>query len=366
MIATVLRNRRVACELASMLVVTAVLAAAAACVANADAALWCAASGVTCALLFAAFTARRHAEIARLTAEIDDVLLVGRSVDFTSCREGDVEALRCELGKVVARLARTTEQLTQEKRALADAMADISHQIRTPLTAMALMLPAFEHADDARERKRLVREVETLSDRVAWLVTSLLKMAKADAGALTVEHAPVSVGDVVARATSPLEAALDLRGVRLEVDCPDAVSFKGDARWSAEALENIVKNCMEHTPAGGRVSVRASEDALATRIVVEDAGAGIAPEDLPHVFERFYRGTHGAARGVAPGTTRGAGHGTAPESAPESAFGAAPEGFGVGLSLALALVSAQGGTLRASNAPHGGARFEMTFPKLVV
>ncbi|WP_241157268.1 sensor histidine kinase KdpD [Adlercreutzia sp. ZJ242] len=344
MIVTVLRNRRVICELACMLAATAVLAAAASCVEGASAALWCVAAGAACALLFAAFTARRHAEIARLTAEIDDVLLFGRSVDFTSCREGDVEALRCELGKVVARLARTTEQLTREKRALADAMADISHQIRTPLTAMALTLPAFEHADDARERKRLVREVETLSDRVAWLVTSLLKMAKVDAGALTVEHAPVRVGDVVARATSPLAAALDLRGVRLEVDCPYEASFKGDARWSAEALENIVKNCMEHTPAGGRVLVRAAEDALATRIVVEDTGAGIAPEDLPHVFERFYRGTH--------------------DPASESAC--APEGFGVGLSLALALVSAQGGTLRASNAPHGGARFEMTFPKLVV
>ena len=122
-----------------------------------------------------------------------------------------------------------------------------------------------------------------------------------------------------------------------------AATFQGDAPWTAEAVENIAKNCMEHTPPGGTVTVAVSEDALACTIAVSDTGPGIAPEDLPHIFERFYRGRGGEGPDVAQ-----------------------PAGFGIGLSLAQALVSAQGGTLRAFNNPDGGARFEIAFPKLVV
>ena len=100
---------------------------------------------------------------------------------------------------------------------------------------------------------------------------------------------------------------------------------------------NIVKNCMEHTPAGGSVRVRAEESALGTTIVVQDSGSGIMAEDLPHVFERFYRGR------MEPS-----------------------EGFGIGLALSQALVSVQGGTLKAGNSPDGGAEFTISFPKLII
>ena len=324
----------------------AAVALAARASAGSGAATWCAASGAVALAFFLAVSWSRHRQIRRLTAEIDEVLHGGRSVGFSSCREGDVAVLTNELGKMVARLARTSELLAREKTALADALADVSHQIRTPLTAVGLMLPGIEAADDPVRRKRAVCELEALLDRVAWLVTTLLKIAKADAGAMPLSVRPVSVAEVVRRAVAPLATAMDLRDVALVLDLDEDVIFDGDARWTAEAVENIVKNCMEHTPAGGEVRVRASADALATSIVVSDTGPGIAPEDLPHVFERFYRGRA--------------------EEAPESGDLRAPGGFGVGLALAQALVSAQGGTLRASNGDAGGARFAVCFPKLVV
>lgn len=369
MSSTLLRNPQFARQTLAMLLAVAACAVAAGASEGMRAFAWCACTGVVAVLLFAVFSQARYAEIARLSEEIDAVLHEGRHVDFSSCREGDVEVLRSELSKVVARLVRTTELLAREKRALADAMADISHQIRTPLTAISLMLPAIERADAPAERKRLARELEMLTERVSWLVTSLLKMAKVDAGALTVDQRRVRVEDAVTFAVRPLEAALDLHGVRLEVACDDDASFTGDARWSAEAIENIVKNCMEHTPAGGVIRVRASEDALATRIVIEDSGSGIAPEDLPHVFDRFFRGRE--ARNL---LENGEAARTQPEDA-RAAFlqpgdaGAHPaqlEGFGIGLSLAQALIGVQGGTVRAQNAAGGGACFEIAFPKLVV
>ena len=147
----------------------------------------------------------------------------------------------------------------------------------------------------------------------------------------------------------PLAAALDLRGVTCEVHCEGDPHFTGDMAWSAEALENVLKNCMEHTPAGGVIRVSVRQDALACRICVTDTGPGIAPEDLPYVFERFYRGK-----------------GSAMATEGERADGPRAQGFGIGLALAQSLMAAQGGTLRASNAPEGGARFDFTFPSVVV
>ncbi len=361
-----------------MVALTAVLAWAA----PHEAKLWVVGTGAVLLAAFLAVSLYRHHQIRRLAEEIDEVLHDGRRVDFSNCREGDVAVLTNELGKMVARLARTGDTLAQERNALADALADVSHQIRTPLTAIGLMLPLIERTDDGRERRRLVRELEGMLDQVSWLVTTLLKIAKVDAGAMRVERREVRAGEVARRAVGSLATAMDLRDVNLVMDVDETATFVGDAPWSAEALENIVKNCMEHTPAGGTVTVTVREDALATTLAVSDTGPGIAAEDLPHIFERFYRGRDEGARGVeGAGSAGGDGAQSAQAAGPGSAQseelaavadGAAetavrqPAGFGIGLSLAQALISAQGGTLRAANNPEGGARFEIAFPKLVV
>ena len=327
---------------------------------------WVAGTGAVLLAVFLAVSLYRHRQIRRLAEEIDEVLHSGRTVGFSNCREGDVAVLANELSKMVSRLSRTRDQLSRERNALADSLADVSHQIRTPLTAITLMLPVVERADDARERKRAVRELESMIERVSWLVTTLLKIAKVDAGAMHVEQREVRGAEVARRAVAPLATAMDLRDVNLVLELDETATFQGDAPWTAEAVENIAKNCMEHTPPGGTVTVAVREDALATTIAVSDTGSGIAPEDLPHIFERFYRGGQGAE------TTDGAqvdpvgGDLGRPWADDNGNDARQPAGFGIGLSLAQALVSAQGGTLRASNNPAGGARFEIAFPKLVV
>lgn len=328
---------------------------------------WVGATGIAGLVFFLVVSLWRHAQVKRLTLEIDEVLHNGRRVDFSTSREGDIAVLSNELAKMVARLARTTEQLEVERNALSDALADISHQIRTPLTAITLMLPAIERTDDAAECKAALRKLEQMIDRVSWLVTTLLKIAKIDAGAMHVERKRVLCATVVERALAPLESALDLHDIRLEMQLDDAAAFQGDLLWTAEAVENIVKNCMEHTPSGGHIEVRAVEDPLATTIEIADTGSGIAPEDLPHVFERFYRGREEVmAADLAAGSVAGSESSVGPTS---EAFGSAPvkvKGFGIGLSLAQALISAQGGTIRAANAPRRGAVFTIAFPKMVV
>ena len=338
------RNRAFALQLAVMVACIGVLSFAALKISGVSCALWCALGGGSCLAIFAFVSVRRYREVARLAEEGDDVLHNGRTVEFSQYREGDIAVLRNEISKMVAKLVRISSQLEDEKRYLADALADISHQIRTPLTAMGLTVASIAAAPDDASRARLARQVETMVDRVSWLVTTLLKIAKIDAGALKLDCSQVRVADVVARACDPLAASFDVHVVALETEVADEAVFLGDGLWMAEALQNIVKNCLEHTPEGGIVRVSAREDAIAMRIVVTDTGPGIAPEDIPHLFERFYRGSHGGDR---DGSVQ-------------------VQGFGIGLSLAQAIVSAQGGSLRAGNEPHGGAHFEAVFPKFVV
>ena len=365
-----------------MIVVLAAIVAAAYVLDGARCALWAAGAGLATGALFALFSALRSRQVMRLASEVDEVLHEGRRIDFSDYREGDLAILKNQLSKMVATLRDATMRLEKEKGALADALADVSHQIRTPLTAMSLMVPAIEKSTDDAERTRTLRELERMIDRVGWLVSTLLKVAKVDAGAFRVQKVHVDAARMAHDALSPLAAALDLHDIACTIDASEGASFTGDAAWSAEALENVLKNCMEHTPAGGSIRVEVREDALACRIRVTDTGPGIAPEDLPHVFERFYRGgqEERAERDAARDPGQGAGpreQGTEPQGRDAGgehactaqqgrAAARAAQGFGIGLALAQSLVSAQGGTLRASNAPEGGARFDMTVPKMNV
>ncbi len=339
---TLVRNRVFAHQLLIMVLVCTALTVAAFMVSDKAAAAWCGLAGLVSCLLFSVFSFVRYREIAQLAAQMNEVLHGGRRVSFSDCREGDVAILRAEASKLVSNLARATEHIRNEKGALADALADISHQIRTPLTAMSLLIPVAERADDPEARTRALRELERMMDRISWLVTTLLRLARLDAGALTFERRPVRAADAISRALSPLELSLEVRGINLTVDAAD-VTFMGDAAWTAEALENIVKNCAEATGSDGQVRVVATENALATHITVSDNGPGIPEEDLPHIFERFYR-----------------------SKVRQDADELASQGFGIGLALAQALISAQGATLRARNLAQGGASFDIAFPKLIV
>lgn len=335
------RNRLLWWQLGFMAIAAACLCAMAWWLEGPVASLWCglvAAVGIGIAVLFSYL---RYREIAKISASLDEVLHGKRVITFGACREGDVAILSNEIQKLTARLVRTSELLAQEKTALAAALEDISHQIRTPLTSVSLMVPLVANAENPSQRKQLLRDLERLVGRTSWLVTALLQLAKLDAGALEFERKEVTAETLFGRAAEPLLLSYDLKDVSLTFENAEMMTYIGDERWGAEALGNVLKNCLEHTPRGGRVKVTAHQTTLASSITVSDTGNGFTEEDLPHIFERFYRG---------------------------SSFddGPKPEGFGIGLAFARALTEAQGGSLTASNRNSGGAQFVFTFPKFVV
>lgn len=311
-------------------------------------------TGLIVTVIFMILTDRRYRALAKMAANLDRVLAGERDIRLRDMSEGELAILSSEIDKVIARLNLTVDELQAEKLALSDALADISHQLKTPLTSIAIStelirdrLSARGDSEDLVERLRLI---QTLQARVEDLVSALLKLARIDAGVIKLVCGAVDARELVRKSFEPLAIAFDIADVRFSADVQDGASYEGDLTWSVEALENILKNCMEHTPAGGCVSVRVTEDVLACRIRIEDTGPGIAESDLPHIFERFYRGSRDA--NAAPSEVN-------------------PAGVGIGLALSKSLVTAQGGTLTAENLrdENGnitGAAFNLVFFKAVV
>ena len=288
-------------------------------------------------LLWLIFTKMRYSHLKNLAADADRMLHGERNLNFTSYQEGELAILANEVEKLLWRLTEQSDNLLKEKRYLSDSLADISHQLRTPLTSLHLLLTRLQEAEDEREKRRLAYEGAQLLGRVDWLVNALLKISKIDAGTAVFAKERVDAEALVEKALKPLSIPMELREQAVVREMEDRAGFTGDAAWTVEALGNILKNCMEHTGQGGTLWICVSENYLYTEFQIEDNGSGIDPEDLPHLFERFYKGKNASDSSV-----------------------------GIGLALSRMIVCAQNGTLKAENRAEGGARFTMRFYKGVV
>lgn len=278
-------------------------------------------------------TWRRYQHIADLSLEIDQILHDSSRFDLARFAEGELAILHSEIYKMTVRLRQQADALQRDKSYLADSLADISHQMRTPLTAMHLIASMLRQEDvsDAR-RIQLCQELSQLLSRMDWLIGSLLKMSRLDAGTVHFAQEQVRVRDLVQRAAAPLAITMELRGQQLDVQLGEEDAFIGDLDWSSEAVQNVLKNCMEHTPAQGCISLRSHSTPIYTELCISDTGSGIDEADLPHLFERFYRGRNAAASSV-----------------------------GIGLALARMIISQQNGSIKAGNLPQGGAQFVIRF-----
>lgn len=328
-------NWELRCSLTALVIATAVFAVAGFCVSALTGVLILGACLIAAAVFL--LTERyRYRRLQKLSTDLDALLINGTPLPITEYNEGELSILANQIQKITLLLKDSAETVKADKKYLADALADISHQLRTPLTAMNLTASMLRDPElTAQKRAVLLDELRILLARTEWLVETLLKLSKLDAGMVKLQRKPVQVKELVGRASAPLAIPMELRGQRLAVSC-QAETFEGDLVWTAEALGNILKNCMEHTPEGGSVTVTAAETALYTQIEVQDTGRGFAPKDIPHLFERFYKGSN-----------------------------AGENSYGIGLALARTVISGQNGTLQAMNTEQG-ARFVIKFYRQVI
>ncbi len=290
-----------------------------------------------CFAVYFIFTRWRYREISKLSATVRDLAERGRNLKLAAFdnAEGELSILQSEIYKLAERLIEQSAALSDEKTALKNVLSDISHQLKTPLTALSIMADLFENEDlPPEKRAEFMRKLKEGLARMEWMVLSLLKLARLDASAVEFNPEPVSARALAEAAARPLEIMLELRDQRVLFE-GDGVSLRCDRLWSAEAITNVLKNASEHSPLGGEIRVSVGENPLCAWISVQGSGTSIDPADLPHIFRRFYR----------------------QKNAPEG-------GIGIGLSLSLSILRAQNGDIEVRNERGKPAIFVLKFYRM--
>lgn len=233
----------------------------------------------------------------KLTAELTDYLSCLNSgkydMDISSNGEDSFSRLKNEIYRTTVRLREQSERSRQDKINLKNSISDISHQIKTPLTSISVMLDRISNDRDMSNdiKRKLLTDVKHSSNYIISLVQSLLTLSRLDADSITMKQEDVSVGELLGMCRERTEILAELGEVTVKVQDCGNISLKCDKKWMSEAITNILKNCIEHTPSGGYVTMSASQNKLFTEITVRDTGNGIPKNELPHIFERFYKGS---------------------------------------------------------------------------
>lgn len=279
---------------------------------------------------------KRQKELERLTAYMRRVEQGDYMLEPAENEEDELSSLKNELYKVTVILKENAENSGKQKKALADSVSDISHQLKTPLTSVMVLLDNLSESDhmDEYTRRRFLAEITRQLNNVSWLVAALLKLSRLDAGVVEFERKRISLEVLLNQVLKDLEVMAQWKEISFQTE-GSAGFIWGDARWLGEALRNIIKNAIEHSPEGSPIVIQMEENAVYTAVSIKDYGEGISQEEQKHIFERFYRS--GYCR---------------------------EDSVGIGLSLAKEIIERQNGYLTVSSKEGEGTEFQIKILKI--
>jgi signal transduction histidine kinase len=298
--------------------------------------LSCALCGMTIAF---GLTVRRLREQERSMEEaahrIAEYILDQRKGGIECNEEGAMYHLFHEVNSLVTIADAHADSERQAKEFLRDTISDISHQLKTPIAALNIYngILQQEAADTATVQEFTALSEQEL-DRIESLVQSLLKMARLDAGAITLEQSPENLSELLEHIRGQYSFRAEQEGKEIDLEGDEQAILLCDRTWLTEAIGNLVKNALDHTEQGDRILVRWQQSPCLTQITVEDTGSGIHPEDLYHIFKRFYR----------------------------SRFSKDTQGIGLGLPLAKSIIEAHRGSIEVHSEIMAGTTFIINFP----
>ena len=263
-------------------------------------------------------------------------LLAGYSAARISCDEdGELFKLFHSVNTMAAVMAAHANKETQAKEFLKNTIADISHQLKTPLAALNIYNGLLQgEAADLPNIREFADLSEQELDRIETLVQNLLKITRLDAGTLVTQKALENVGDMMGEIEQHFSYRARQEQKTLQFSGPETTMLFCDREWFMEAVSNLVKNALDHTKSGDTVSISWRELPSQVRITVTDTGSGIHPEDIYHIFKRFYR----------------------------SRFSKDTQGVGLGLPLAKAIIEAHDGMIQVDSALGRGSIFTVNLP----
>ena len=249
---------------------------------------------------------------------------------------GELSKLRNELYKTTVLLKETAEISEKEKENLSTAIADISHQLKTPLTSIRIMLDNIQDNPDMEKAVRddFLADISKQIDWISSLVVSLLKIAKFDAGTIKMENNEINAKNLIDNIVSNLAILMELKNIEIITNVDEKATFIADYKWQQEALTNILKNAIEHSKQNSRIYITVENTSLFLKIIIKDEGSGIDKEDLKHIFQRFYKTKNSSENSI-----------------------------GIGLPLAKAIIEQSNGYIKVETKYGEGTSFEVKYIK---
>ncbi|MGN0458040.1 MAG: sensor histidine kinase [Eubacterium sp.] len=299
-------------------------------------ALLCLVLGIAITVCYLIVTKKRIDRLEELNNYLSLVCSGNYYLNINENAEGELSILKNNLYKVITILQSQKDALARDKTYLADTLADISHQLKTPLTSIMVLIDLVKTEQDEEKRAEFVEVIEGQLDKTKWLISNLLKLSKLDAGTVSFITERVSIKELVDESLKPFLVSMDLKNITLKNEARD-IEFSVDKNWTCEALMNIIKNCIEHTEKNGTLLVLSRHTNVFDSIIVRDNGVGIAEEDLPHIFERFYHGKNSSGESV-----------------------------GIGLALTKEILAKQNATVTVNSVEGEGTEFELRFYKSII
>lgn len=282
------------------------------------------------------YNRKKEREIKKINKYLNEINNGNYELKIEENCEDELSKLKNELYKTTVLLRETAENSEQEKINLSNSLADISHQIKTPLTSIRIMLDNIEDNPDM-DRKTREEFIEDISKQIDWissLAISLLKLAKFDAGAIKMNDQEVNVKKLINNVISNLAILLDIKNIKIEQKIDDDTIIKADYNWQLEALTNIIKNAIEHSHDNGTIHIDVENNSVFVKIKIRDEGEGIDKKDIKHIFDRFYKAKKSSENSI-----------------------------GIGLSLAKTIIEQENGYIKVDSEVDRGTTFEIKYLK---
>ncbi len=294
------------------------------------------AGGIAVTIVILSYNKKREEKISDINSYIGKVNRGNYELKIEENGEDELTKLRNELYKTTVLLRETAENSEKEKTNLSNSLTDISHQLKTPLTSIRIMIDNIQNNPDMDEktRKEFIEDISKQIDWISSLVISLLKLAKLDAGSIVMRDEEINVKKLIQNIISNLAILIDIKDIKIEENISEQITLFADYNWQLEALTNIIKNCIEHSFDGGKIKIEAESNSVFTKIIITDEGEGIEKKDLNRIFERFYKSEKSSENSI-----------------------------GIGLALAKTIIEKERGYIKVESEVGKGTKFEIKYLK---
>ena len=281
-------------------------------------------------LIFLIYNKKKDMEINDITKLIEAINHKNYSLEIDSLSEDELSILKNEIYKTTIFLKENAENSVRDKENLKKSLQDISHQLKTPLTSILINLENVMKDDEMKPEVRFgfLRQIRRDTESMNFMIQTLLKLSKFETNTITFNQNNVKLVEIIDEAIDNVAVLSDLRSVAIEKKINEDIDLYCDRTWMCEALKNILKNAVEHSPGGSSVEISVSKNKLYTEISIADHGIGISKKDISHIFERFYKDQDASSDSV-----------------------------GIGLALSRDIIESQNGKIRVQSEPRCGTTF---------